>query len=221
MAIFASPNSLKIDHLHRILHFLEIAHVSKLTYPKQRYTRSGWITIQSCNSSRISREKSVVSMGDTSGSLFIPENSGRLDVQPLLDRIRARLLGWKGKLLSSAGRETLVKTVLSSQPIYHMTVFPELKWLIKKINRMRRSFLWRGETPNKVYGRHSLVNWPTSCRPKIKGGSGILDLERFACARDYDGFGSNGGKKQELGTNLKSHAMTEIGTFSWPQRWCQ
>lgn len=47
---------------------------------------------------------------------------------------------------------------------------------------MKRSFLWRGETSNEVYGGHSLVNWPTSCRPKIKGGLGILDLERFACA---------------------------------------
>jgi len=54
----------------------------------------------------------------------------KIEVQPLLDKIGARLPGWKGKLLSALGRETLVKTVLSSQPIYHMTVFPEQKWLI-------------------------------------------------------------------------------------------
>lgn len=107
---------------------------------------------------------------------------GKIDGHPLLDKIGARLLWWKGRFLSSAGRETLVKTVLSSQPIYHMTVFLELKWLIKKIDRMRRSFLWRGETPDKDYGGHSLVNWPTSCLPKIKGGLGILELERFAHA---------------------------------------
>jgi len=73
----------------------------------------------------------------------------KIDVQPLLDKIGARLPGWKGRFLSSVGRETLVKMALSSKPIYHMTVFPELKWLIKKIDRMRRSFLWRGETPDK------------------------------------------------------------------------
>jgi hypothetical protein len=106
----------------------------------------------------------------------------RIEVQPLIDKIGARLPGWKGKFLSTAGRETLVKTVLSSQPIYHMTAFPEQKWLIRKIDRIRRSFLWRGETPDKVYGGHSLVNWPTTCRPKIKGGLGILDLERFSRA---------------------------------------
>lgn len=90
----------------------------------------------------------------------------KIDVQPLLDKIGARLPGWKGRFLSSAGRETLVKTVLSSQPIYHLTTFPEQKWLIHKIDRMRRSFLWRGETPDKVYGGHLIVKWPTSCLPK-------------------------------------------------------
>jgi hypothetical protein len=47
----------------------------------------------------------------------------RIEVQPLIDKIGARLPGWKGKFLSSSGRETLVKTVLSSLPIYHLTVF--------------------------------------------------------------------------------------------------
>jgi len=51
----------------------------------------------------------------------------KMEVQPLLDKIGARLPGWKGKLLSASGRETLVKTVLSSQPIYHMIVFPKQK----------------------------------------------------------------------------------------------
>jgi hypothetical protein len=65
----------------------------------------------------------------------------RIDIQPLIDKIGTRLPGWKGKFLSSAGRETLVKSVLSSQPIYHLTVFPTQKWLIKQIDRLRRSFL--------------------------------------------------------------------------------
>jgi hypothetical protein len=99
-----------------------------------------------------------------------------------LDKIGDRLPGWKGKFLSTSGRETLVKTVLSSQPIYHLTVFQAQKWLIKRIDRLRRSFLWRGETPDKVYGGHSLINWPTTCLPKQKGGLGISDLERFARA---------------------------------------
>ena len=36
--------------------------------------------------------------------------------------------------------------------------------------------------PDKVYVGYSIINWPTTCLPKIKGGLGILDLERFARA---------------------------------------
>jgi hypothetical protein len=50
-----------------------------------------------------------------------------------------------------AGRETLVKTVLTAQPIYHLTVFPMQKWLLRQIDKMR-SFLWKGEEPEKVSG---------------------------------------------------------------------
>jgi hypothetical protein len=82
----------------------------------------------------------------------------RVDVQPLLDKIGGRIPGWKGKLLSMAGGETLVKCVLSSQPIYHLTVFPIQKWLLKQIDKMRRSFLWKGEEPDNVSGGHCLVN---------------------------------------------------------------
>jgi hypothetical protein len=106
----------------------------------------------------------------------------RIELQPLIDKIGSRLLGWQGKLLSSAGRETLVKTVLSSQPICHLTAFPAQKWLIKRTDKIRRNFLWRGETPDNVNSGHSLINWPITCLPKQKGGLGILDLERFARA---------------------------------------
>lgn len=62
-----------------------------------------------------------------------------------------------------------------------MTVFEEHKWLIKRIDRLR-SFLWRGETSDKVYGGHSIINWPTTCHPKGKGRFWVVDLERFARA---------------------------------------
>jgi hypothetical protein len=59
---------------------------------------------------------------------------------------------------------------------------PGAKWLITRIDRICRSFLWRGENPDNVKGGHSLINWPTSCLPKEKGGPGILELERFTRA---------------------------------------
>jgi hypothetical protein len=49
----------------------------------------------------------------------------KVHVQPLIERIGQRLPGWKGKMLNRAGRQTLVTTVLSSMPTYHLTVFPQ------------------------------------------------------------------------------------------------
>jgi hypothetical protein len=106
----------------------------------------------------------------------------QIEVHPLIDKIDARLAGWKGKLLSKAGRETLVKIVLSSQPIYHLTVFPPQKWVIQSIDRIRRSFLWKGDGPENLSGGHCLIKWQVTARPKSLGGLGILDLERFARA---------------------------------------
>ena len=65
-------------------------------------------------------------------------------------------------------------------PTYHLTVFPLAAWAKKKIDKIRRSFLWKGE--ENANGGHCLVNWPTVRRPKDLGGLGVIDLDRFGRA---------------------------------------
>lgn len=65
-------------------------------------------------------------------------------MQPLLDRIAAKLLAWKGKLLERTGRLTLVRSILTSMPVHFLTVFALKKWAVKKIDKLRRGFLWKG-----------------------------------------------------------------------------
>ena len=77
---------------------------------------------------------------------------------------------------------SVLKSMVLRNPAPHLTVFLAQKGLLKKIDQIRQSFFWRGETPDKVCGGHSLINWPTTCLPKNKGGLGILDLERFTRA---------------------------------------
>ena len=80
----------------------------------------------------------------------------KVHIQPLIERIGQRLPGWKGKWLNRVGRLTLVQSVLSAMPTYHLTVFPLPVWARKSIDKIRRSFLWKGE--ENANGGHCLVN---------------------------------------------------------------
>ena len=104
----------------------------------------------------------------------------RVDVQPLIDKVGAKLTAWKGRLLNKAGRLKLVNSVLSSVPTYYLTVFELQKWAIKKIDKLRRNFLWKGMPV--ANGGHCLVKWSKAMRPKSFGGLGILDLDLFSQA---------------------------------------
>jgi hypothetical protein len=98
----------------------------------------------------------------------------------LIDKVANRLPGWKGRLLNRAGRLKLLNSVLTAIPTYCLTAFTPKKWLIKKLDKLRRGFLWKGaETAS---GGHCLVRWANVQKPKLVGGLGVLDLEKFSRA---------------------------------------
>ena len=41
-----------------------------------------------------------------------------MDFQDLVDKMQAILQGWKARILSQAGRTTVIKSVLQSMPFY-------------------------------------------------------------------------------------------------------
>ena len=112
--------------------------------------------------------------------LGLPLHIGRLKreaEQVLVDKVGAKLQGWKGRLMTKSGRLILVRSVFSSIPTYHVTAFPLSKWAIKKINRIRRNFLWKGA--DETRSGNCLVNWRRVRQPKSLGGLGIKDLACF------------------------------------------
>lgn len=101
----------------------------------------------------------------------------RSEWQPLIDKVERRLDAWKGNCLSRGGRLTLVNAVLTSIPLYYMSFFILPKWVIQRIEKIRRSFLWKGTKPGQ--GGIPLARWELVCQPKRQGGLGIINLHSF------------------------------------------
>uniref|UniRef100_A0A2N9I908 Reverse transcriptase domain-containing protein n=1 Tax=Fagus sylvatica TaxID=28930 RepID=A0A2N9I908_FAGSY len=89
---------------------------------------------------------------------------------PVLEKMGRKLAGWKKLYLSKGARLTLIKSTVSSLPVYFLSLFPIPASVNRRIERLQREFLWggMGDAP-----KFPLVNWKTVCQPVYCGGLGI------------------------------------------------
>ena len=66
------------------------------------------------------------------------------DWQPIFEKVETRLGGWRARLLSRGGRLILLKVVVAAMPIYYMLIFMMPAGVRRRLERIMRSFLWRG-----------------------------------------------------------------------------
>ncbi|GKV51190.1 hypothetical protein SLEP1_g57860 [Rubroshorea leprosula] len=99
--------------------------------------------------------------------------------KPLLETFNKKLHTWKGRFLSLGGRITLINSVLSSLPVFWMSLYLVPKGMILLIDKIRRRFLWGGSEGGK---RVNWVNWGQVCKGKESGGLGVKDLRKFNVA---------------------------------------
>ncbi|GKB05965.1 RNA-directed DNA polymerase, eukaryota [Tanacetum coccineum] len=91
----------------------------------------------------------------------------------IVDRVRRRLSNWKLKMLSIGGRLTLVKSVLGSMPIFHMSMFKVPSGILRILESIRCHFFNGHDMSSK---KVSWVQWNKVLAPKDKGGLGISSL---------------------------------------------
>ena len=90
-----------------------------------------------------------------------------------------KLAGWKEKLLSSAGKEILIKAVAQAVPSYTMSCFKLPDTLCEELTEMVRQFWWGQVKEEK---KLAWMSWEKMCLPKEKGGMGFRDLKKFNLA---------------------------------------
>ena len=92
------------------------------------------------------------------------------------ERVWRKLQGWKGKLLSQASREVLIKSVIQAIPTYNMGCFKIPLGLCHEIEVLIKKFWWgqRGDR-RKIHW----LKWDEMTKYKMVGGMGFRDLALF------------------------------------------
>ncbi|KAK1429871.1 hypothetical protein QVD17_12158 [Tagetes erecta] len=134
-------------------------------------------TIYFCNVQEPVRMNILSIMPFVEGSLpvkylGVPLISSRLlykDCKILVEKLEGKILNWRNRMLSFAGRLQLILSVLSSMHIYWASVFILPARVILELEAKMRGFLWsQGSSTSRAK-----VSWKSVCLPKSEGGLGI------------------------------------------------
>ncbi|XP_026452252.1 uncharacterized protein LOC113352669 [Papaver somniferum] len=88
-----------------------------------------------------------------------------------------RLASWIGNLLDSQARITLIKFVLSSIPLYNISMYKWPRKVIDACERIIRNFLWSGNAEDR---KCVTISWDQVCSPIEEGG-----LDKYDCWITY------------------------------------
>ena len=114
--------------------------------------------------------------------LGLPTLVGRAKYQTfayLKERVWKKLQGWKGRMLSHAGKEVLIKAVTQSIPTYTVGVFLLPAKLCNDLNALCTRF-WSGQTGDER--KIDWKSWNFLTKQKREGGMGFRDIRSFNLA---------------------------------------
>ncbi|CAJ2637965.1 unnamed protein product [Trifolium pratense] len=174
--LFCRANVAEVTQLLSILHTYEQASGQKINLSKSE-------VFISRNMSQTAQADLVGILGvrhvlGTSIYLGLPSMVGRNKktiFSYIKDRIWKRINSWRGRALSKAGKEIMIKLVLQAIPAYVMSMFILPSSFIDDIEKMINAFWWGG-------GNGNSKAWERLACPKDKGGLGFRNFEAFNMA---------------------------------------
>ncbi|XP_056842911.1 uncharacterized protein LOC130495527 [Raphanus sativus] len=128
---------------------------------------------------RVKTTLGIEAEGGLGKYLGLPEHFGRKkrDIfASILDRIRQKAHSWTSRFLSGAGKQVLLRAVLSAMPNYSMSCFKLPVSLCKQIQSLLTRFWWDANPETR---KMCWVAWSTLTLAKYAGGLGFRDIETF------------------------------------------
>lgn len=127
----------------------------------------------------IMKELNILKLGGFGKYLGLPEHIGRNKKEVfeyIIQRIKNKLDSWYSKLLSPAGKEVLLKAVITAIPTYTMSCFILPKTLLQEITKAMRHFWWPS-----CKDKHKIpwIAWDKITESRKDGGLGIRDMLAF------------------------------------------
>jgi ribonuclease HI len=93
--------------------------------------------------------------------------------EEVISKFKKKIAAWGGVWLSSGGKLTLIRSVLSALPTFQASLLLAPRQIADQISCLIRNFLWSGGKGNS--NRFHLVNWELVKRPINEGGLQIRD----------------------------------------------
>jgi hypothetical protein len=101
----------------------------------------------------------------------------REDLQPRIDKLIKRIAGWWGKHLAYSSRLVLIKSCLTSIPVYLLSFIKFPKLAIRLIESQMSHCLWNDDDVSHKY--YHLASWRHVTMKKEYGGLGVPDLREL------------------------------------------
>jgi hypothetical protein len=96
------------------------------------------------------------------------------ELSPLVCRLERKLTA-SSSFLSQGARLQLINSALASMPLHFLCTLQLPPGLTKQLDRILRQCLWRDQ---EGHPKQSLAAWEMICKPKLKGGLGIVNFQK-------------------------------------------
>ncbi|GKA59909.1 RNA-directed DNA polymerase, eukaryota, reverse transcriptase zinc-binding domain protein [Tanacetum coccineum] len=164
------------------------------------------------------------------GVPLITKKISATDCKPLVEKVRNRVMDWRNRSLSYAGRVQLIESVLSSMHVYWASVFLLPKNVIYEINKILKGFLWCQGIKQLLEWNEVLLTrqlWKVASKEKTLWVKWI-NTERLKGKSIWmanAGSSSSAGWKDllKLRDKVRDHVLWKIGdgtkVSAWNDRW--